>query len=95
MVAALALVGGLSACDDGDDTDSKQGSAIVSIGDSVASGEGNPAPERPRWVDRRCHRAAIAGQTLAGEEAVRARPELRFVSFACSGAVHFSWGTTS
>jgi lysophospholipase L1-like esterase len=86
VAAALALVGGLVACEDGDDPDSNQGSAIVSIGDSVASGEGNPAPEGPRWVDRRCHRAAIAGQTLAGEEAVRARPELRFVSFACSGA---------
>ena len=49
MAAALALVGGQPACDDGDDPDSNQGSAIVSIGDSVASGEGNPAPKRPRW----------------------------------------------
>jgi lysophospholipase L1-like esterase len=83
---ALALAAGLMACDGGDDPESDEGPAIVSIGDSVASGEGNPAAKRPRWIDRRCHRAAIAGQTLAGEEAVRARPELRFVSFACSGA---------
>ena len=45
MAAALALVGGLAACDGGDDPDSNQGSAIVSIGDSVASGEGQPGPE--------------------------------------------------
>jgi hypothetical protein len=85
VAAALALAAGVLACD-GDDPDSNKGTAIVSIGDSVASGEGNPAPKRPRWIDRRCHRAAIAGQTLAGEAAIRARPELRFVSFACSGA---------
>lgn len=85
MAAALAVVAGIAACD-GDEPEPPSGTTIVSIGDSVASGEGNPAPKRPRWIDRRCHRAAVAGQTLAGEEAVRARPELRFVTFACSGA---------
>jgi lysophospholipase L1-like esterase len=64
---------------------------VVAVGDSVASGEGNPqGPER--WLDPPCHRSAVAGfeqaarllgQSLASEASGRS---LTFVSFACSGA---------
>jgi hypothetical protein len=71
---------------------------IVSIGDSYSSGEGNPdvaqaftagfvgAPAR--WVDRRCHRSAIAGPARAALELEYADPHssVTFVSVACSGA---------
>jgi hypothetical protein len=33
---------------------------IVAIGDSVASGEGNPVGRR-RWLDTPCHRSPAAG----------------------------------
>ena len=63
-----------------------EGTAIVSIGDSVASGEGNPARQGPDWEERRCHRSAAAGQSLAGRQAASENPGLVFHSFACSGA---------
>lgn len=64
---------------------------IVAIGDSVASGEGNPEGEE-RWLDPPCHRSAAAGfeqaarllsQGLAGGPRGRS---ITFVSLACSGA---------
>jgi hypothetical protein len=85
-VTAAAIA--IAACGDGDGDNPPEpndGTAIVSIGDSVASGEGNPAKKGPRWEDRRCHRSATAGQTFAAEEARQGRPEIGFFSFACSG----------
>jgi lysophospholipase L1-like esterase len=67
---------------------------IVSVGDSFASGQGNPDIERDQtkgpaqWVYRRCHRSAKAGPALAALAIERADPasSVTFVSFACSGA---------
>ncbi len=72
---------------------------IVSIGDSVASGEGNPdfpgvcpligrCIPPPRWQDLRCDRSRWAGPAqaaLAIEEADK-RSTVTFVHLACSGA---------
>jgi hypothetical protein len=63
---------------------------VVSIGDSVASGEGNPV--RPRLVRRyrneQCHRSETAGQAQAALALERADPHssITFVHIACSGA---------
>jgi lysophospholipase L1-like esterase len=66
---------------------------IVSIGDSFASGEGTPDKQRGdpggvRWVDRRCHRSAMAGPARAAAVIEKADPHssVTFISFACSGA---------
>lgn len=69
---------------------------IVSLGDSFASGEGNPDNADvlgPKWQDRRCHRSAFAGPALAaklieGSAATErdARTSVTFVHLACSGA---------
>jgi hypothetical protein len=72
---------------------------IISIGDSYASGEGNPdQPQRfdflgfvkkgPVWQDKRCHRSANAGPAQAALEIERADPHtsVTFKSYACSGA---------
>jgi lysophospholipase L1-like esterase len=59
---------------------------IVSIGDSVASGEG--APEDGGWQSERCHRSALAGPALAARRIEEADPHtsVTFVHLACSGA---------
>ncbi len=59
---------------------------IVSIGDSVASGEG--APEDGGWQSERCHRSALAGPALAARRVEEADPHtsVTFVHLACSGA---------
>lgn len=66
---------------------------IVSVGDSYASGEGNPVVPRSgdqpaQWVDRRCHRSTVAGPAIAAAQLERADPHtsVTFLSFACSGA---------
>jgi hypothetical protein len=73
---------------------------IVSIGDSYASGEGNPdQPQRfdftglfvekgPEWEDKNCHRSANAGPAQAALEIERSDPHtsVTFLSYACSGA---------
>ncbi|HEY6229671.1 MAG TPA: GDSL-type esterase/lipase family protein [Pyrinomonadaceae bacterium] len=66
---------------------------IVSIGDSFASGEGNPDKPRQgigqeKWVDKRCHRSAVAGPAQAAVilENADAHSSVTFISFACSGA---------
>jgi len=64
---------------------------IVALGDSVASGEGNPeAPpgSEPRWLDTPCHRSAAAGFQQAANQLgkVDRRRSITFVSLACSGA---------
>ena len=67
---------------------------IVSIGDSYASGEGNPdvlfGPTAPagEWQDRRCHRSRLSGPAQAALELERRDPRstVTFLSYACSGA---------
>jgi hypothetical protein len=68
---------------------------IVALGDSVASGEGNPVG-KDLWLDVPCHRSALAGFEQAARllgQAVAEAPASRspassitFVSLACSGA---------
>lgn len=60
---------------------------VVALGDSVASGEGNPQPGR-KWLDAACHRSPIAGFEQAARllaESLR-HTSITFVSLACSGA---------
>jgi len=73
---------------------------IVSLGDSYASGEGNPdVPQIPSvvfpfleqqvdWVDDRCHRSFWGGPTQAAQRLELADPKtsVTYLSFACSGA---------
>jgi hypothetical protein len=66
---------------------------IVSMGDSLASGEGNPdvpvSSGRPAtWKDGRCHRSAKSGPSLAAKAYEDASPHtsVTFLSMACSGA---------
>ena len=85
--AAAALLAGCLGIG-GDDSPGRP-QLIVSVGDSVASGEGNPEPGILRWQSPQwCHRSATSGQAIAARELIAANPEesLRFTSFACSGA---------
>ncbi|MDN5860342.1 MAG: GDSL-type esterase/lipase family protein [Pseudonocardia sp.] len=67
---------------------------IVSLGDSNASGEGNPddidwgPTDELDWMDDRCHRSATSGPALAAAalEADDPHSSVTFLSFACSGA---------
>src|SRR5919108_840131 len=64
---------------------------VVSIGDSVASGEGNPDNQnaaRPTWQNKRCHRSSFAGTARAAGrlEAADPKSSVTFVHLACSGA---------
>lgn len=54
---------------------------IVSLGDSLSSGEGNPP-----WVDARCHRSKVAGVARAAQRLESGSTSVTFLSFACSGA---------
>jgi len=63
---------------------------IASVGDSVASGEGNPAgrgSSRHAWLSEQCHRSRVAGPALA-VAGLRARRDVGvdFLAVACSGA---------
>lgn len=71
---------------------------VVGLGDSLASGEGNPVVpadlsdlsnvKEPRWQSRQCHRSEIAGQARAALRLERDDPRtsVTFVHLACSGA---------
>jgi lysophospholipase L1-like esterase len=61
---------------------------IVALGDSVASGEGNPEGRDHHWLERPCHRSAAAGFEQAARQLgeVDRRRSVTFVSLACSGA---------
>ncbi|HET8956765.1 MAG TPA: SGNH/GDSL hydrolase family protein [Solirubrobacterales bacterium] len=61
---------------------------IVALGDSVASGEGNPEGSKHEWLERPCHRSAAAGFEQAARQLgeVDRRRSVTFVSLACSGA---------
>ena len=74
---------------------------VVSVGDSIASGEGTPDVEgvrgqlwpnatisEPRWSDRRCHRSANSGHARAALDLENSdeHSSVTFISLACSGA---------
>jgi hypothetical protein len=62
---------------------------VVSLGDSVASGEGNPdGPPGPRWLEPRCNRSLRSGAAHAAGAVERADPHsvVTFVPLGCSGA---------
>ena len=70
---------------------------IVSMGDSLASGEGVPdrvgrydkSPKRSAvWKDRQCHRSAESGPARAARHYERSDPKtsVTFLSVACTGA---------
>jgi len=61
---------------------------VVVLGDSVASGEGNPQGDGPEWLDPPCHRSSLAGFQQAAELAAQSlvHRSITFVSLACSGA---------
>ncbi|MEI7744174.1 MAG: hypothetical protein WCK58_10575, partial [Chloroflexota bacterium] len=69
---------------------------VVSIGDSVASGEGNPdipggsaaLDGNATWQDRQCDRSAKSGPALAARQLEESDPHtsVTFVHLACSGA---------
>jgi hypothetical protein len=89
-LAVSVLAVAASGCGSGGGKDEtsgpNDGTAIASLGDSVAAGEGNPAPNGIRWENLACHRSPIAGQTFAARQAQKDNPELGFFDFACSGA---------
>lgn len=65
---------------------------IFGVGDSYASGEGNPdvdadAEGGPQWQNRRCHRSEYSGQVRAAQMIEEADPHtsVTFVHLACSG----------
>lgn len=63
---------------------------VVSLGDSLASGEGNPGNYfgTPDWADARCHRSGLSGPAKAARRLEQSDPHssVTFVSVACSGA---------
>ncbi|MBN9178139.1 MAG: hypothetical protein J0I43_12340 [Microbacterium sp.] len=65
---------------------------VVSLGDSVASGEGSPvhpgAAPSSAWSDASCHRSSYAGPALAARQLEDDDPHsaVTFVQLACSGA---------
>jgi lysophospholipase L1-like esterase len=64
---------------------------IISLGDSVASGEGNPkieGPISPLWENEQCHRTELAGpaQAALNLEQADKKTSVTFIHLACSGA---------
>jgi hypothetical protein len=65
---------------------------VAVVGDSFASGEGNPARGLPgqrvskRWIDAQCHRSTNAWPDRIGRSLENDSTAVTFVSFACSGA---------
>jgi lysophospholipase L1-like esterase len=63
---------------------------VVGLGDSTASGEGNPdsAVSPVRWQDKRCHRSSRGFEALTASrlEAASDRSSVTYVPLACSGA---------
>ena len=71
---------------------SPQDHVIVSIGDSIASGEGSPhtggVNEVATWQQGACHRSGRAGPALAARQLEMSDPRssVTFVQLSCSGA---------
>lgn len=61
---------------------------VVSIGDSLSSGEGNPSFTSPIWTNEQCHRSAEAGPAAAARKLEAENPHsvVTFLHLACSGA---------
>jgi len=63
---------------------------IVGLGDSVASGEGDPDRSLPtvQWQKAQCHRSAYSFESFAAAEIEKRDPHtsVTFVHLACSGA---------
>src|SRR5207244_5768873 len=61
---------------------------ILSLGDSVASGEGNEGPPPHVWRNAACHRSAAAGPRRAARllQRVDRHVVVAFVHLACTGA---------
>jgi hypothetical protein len=70
---------------------------VVGLGDSYASGEGNPDVKKSRlywfgpkgeWLDKKCHRSLFSWQSLVAARLAREQKDrsVTFLSFACSGA---------
>ncbi len=64
---------------------------IVGLGDSVASGEGDPdlpSAKSPIWQKAQCHRSAFSFEAMAAARIEQADPHtsVTFVHLACSGA---------
>lgn len=70
---------------------------IVALGDSLSSGEGNPhgewrlltlRPHAAQWLDTRCHRSLMSGQSLAAAYIARHNPHtsVTLLHYGCSGA---------
>lgn len=71
---------------------------IASLGDSFASGQGNPdipknGSTRAKWVDEICARSAASGPSQAARQIEDDDPHtsVTFISFACTGA-QVLWG---
>ena len=93
VLAAVAVaIAAAAGCGGGDEeTVPPSDRLIVSLGDSVASGEGNP--DRPArlgrpagWTSRRCHRSQRSGAALAAREVAGPGDPGRVVLLGCSGA---------
>lgn len=63
---------------------------IVSIGDSIAAGEGAPytARKKSKWTDGRCHRSRHAAHSEVASQIESSDPHssVTFIHLACSGA---------
>ncbi len=64
---------------------------VVSIGDSLSSGEGNPDIDRgagspARWIDRQCHRSTDAWSAHLASRLQSATRTVTYLNYACSGA---------
>lgn len=58
---------------------------VVALGDSFASGEGNPGTFQ-RWVDAQCHRSEDAWPERLARSLENDSTSVTFLSLACSGA---------
>jgi hypothetical protein len=58
---------------------------VAAVGDSFASGEGNPGL-RKRWADAQCHRSARAWTALLARSLENDSTAVTFLNLACSGA---------
>ena len=61
---------------------------VVAVGDSFASGEGNPESQNdvPDWIDEQCHRSDAAWPARVARSLENRSTVVTFLTFACSGA---------